>query len=82
MEGKDRGTMKSIEQALAGWRAAQRRVQEANGGLTPEMVRDLLQAKQRYQELAAAHLPEQIDAQHAAEVRPAEALDASEGSTR
>ena len=54
--------MTSIEEALGAWRAAERRVQEANGGLTPEIAKNLALARQRYQDLAAAHKAEQIDA--------------------
>jgi hypothetical protein len=74
--------MKSIEEALGAWRAAERRVHEANGSLTPEMAQDLAQAKQRYQDLAITHRTEQVDELPAAEGRPADARRAPAGSTR
>jgi hypothetical protein len=47
--------MKQIEAALDAWRAAERRVDEANGNLTPAMQQELAEAKRRYQELASVH---------------------------
>jgi hypothetical protein len=69
--------MKSIEEALDIWRGAERRVQNADGGVTPEMRQEVVQAKQRYQDLATAHTTEWIDALHAAEARRAPTVPSS-----
>ena len=66
--------MKGIEAALAAWRAAERRVEEANGNLTPAMLQELAETKQRYQELASAHMTEQVDGLHEAGQRRAGAV--------
>jgi hypothetical protein len=61
--------IKDIEAALAAWRAAERRVEEADGNLTPGMIQELADARATYQEIASAHMAERIDALHAAESR-------------
>jgi hypothetical protein len=61
--------MKDIEAALAAWRAAERRVAEADGNLTPGMIQDLADARATYQEIASAHMTERIDALYAVEGR-------------
>jgi hypothetical protein len=47
---------KDIEAALAAWRAAERRIAEADGNLTPGMIQELAEARVTYQEIAAAHM--------------------------
>jgi hypothetical protein len=69
--------MKRIEAALDAWRAAERRVEEANGNRTPAMLQELAEAKQQYQELASAHVTEQLDALHDSEQRRGGAVPSS-----
>jgi hypothetical protein len=69
---------KDIEAALAAWRAAERRLADADGNATPEMERELVEAKWHYQELAAGHMTDRIDALHAAERRRAGAIPSSD----
>jgi hypothetical protein len=61
--------IKDIEAALAAWRAAERRVAEADGNLTPGLIQELADARATYQEIATAHITERIDALHDAERR-------------
>jgi hypothetical protein len=44
--------MSSIEAALQAWREAERRIEEADGNVTPEMEHQLAEARSRYRELA------------------------------
>lgn len=69
--------IKDIEAALLAWRAAERRIEEANGNLTPEMEQQLRDAKAHYQDIATAHMTERIDALRAAEQRRAAAEPSS-----
>jgi hypothetical protein len=75
---RDIAPINDIEAALAAWRAAERRVAEADGNLTPEMARELVEAKWRYQEFATAHMTARIDALHAVEARRAAALPSTD----
>ena len=70
--------IKDIEAALLAWRAAQQRLDEANGNVTPQMKQDLVEAKTRYQEIATAHMTERIDALHEAERRRSAATPSSD----
>jgi hypothetical protein len=70
--------IKDIEAALAAWRAAERRIAEADGNLTPGMIQELAEARATYQEIATTHMTERIDALHAAERRRSAAEPSSD----
>lgn len=54
--------MESIQDALRAWRAAERRLREIDGHVPFEVHQELIEARQRYQRLAAAHTSDRIEA--------------------
>jgi DNA-binding PadR family transcriptional regulator len=69
--------VESIQDALRAWRAAERRIEESEGYIPFELEQAVVRAKQRYQEVAAQHTDEQIEAVHEAERRQAAHAHAS-----
>jgi DNA-binding PadR family transcriptional regulator len=69
--------VETIQDALRAWRAAERRIKECEGYIPFELQQEVVRAKQRYQEVAAQHTDEQIDAVHEAERRHVTAAHAA-----